>query len=153
MVFIITYRFAEIKDLNLIVSLRLEFLEVAPSNNKYENIKVNIEEYFKTKILSGECTVILAESDSNVVGTGIMFYYDSVPSVSNMTGKNAYITSMYVHERFRRQKIGSIILTKLLEKAKERNYEVIMLNATDMGRKLYEEHGFTDISNGMIFKY
>ncbi|WP_216457408.1 hypothetical protein [Clostridium simiarum] len=44
----ITYRFAEIKDLNLLVSLRLEFLEVSPSN-KYGNIKVNIEEYFKTK--------------------------------------------------------------------------------------------------------
>ena len=47
----ITYRFAEIKDLNLLVSLRLEFLEVSSSNNKYGNIKVNIQEYFKTKIL------------------------------------------------------------------------------------------------------
>lgn len=149
----ITYRFAEIKDLNLLVSLRLEFMGVAPSNNKYENIKVNIQGYFKTKILSGECEVILAENDSNVVGTGIMFYYDSVPSVSNITGKNAYITSMYVHESFRRQKIGSTILKKLLEKAKERNYRVIMLNATDMGMKLYKKHGFTDISNGMIYKY
>ncbi|MFL0246580.1 GNAT family N-acetyltransferase [Candidatus Clostridium stratigraminis] len=149
----ITYKFAEIKDLNLLVSLRLEFLEVVPSNKEYQNLKINIEKYFKTKILSGECTVVLAESNSNVVGTGIMFYYNSVPSVSNMTGKNAYITSMYVHERFRRQMIGSTILTKLLEKAKERDYEVIMLNATDIGRKLYEKHGFTDISNGMIYKY
>ena len=148
----ITYRFAEMKDLNLLISLRLEFLEVSSFNNNYQNIKINIEEYFKRKISSGECTVILAESDSNVVGTGIMFYYDSVPSVSNMTGKNAYITSMYVHEKFRRQKIGSTILTKLLNKAKELDYKVTMLNATDVGRNLYEKHGFTDINNGMICK-
>lgn len=63
-----------------------------------------------------------------------------------------YITSMYVHEKFRRQKIGSTILAKLLKKAEELNYKVIMLNATDVGRNLYEKDRFTDINNGMICK-
>ena len=149
----VTYRFAEINDINLLVSLRLEFLEIVPSDNIYEELKVNIDDYFKTKLLSGECEVILAENASEVIGTGIMFYYDSVPSINNITGKNAYVTSMYVHEKFRRQKVGSTILLKLLDKAKERDYKAIMLNASDIGRKLYEKHGFTDISNGMLYKY
>lgn len=128
-------------------------MEIVPSDNEYVELMLNIEDYFKAKLLSGECEVILAENASNVIGTGVMFYYDFVPSINNITGKNAYVTSMYLHENFRGQKVGNTILTKLLDRAKEKNYKVIMLNATDMGRKLYEKHGFTDISNGMICKH
>lgn len=149
----ITYRIAGISDVNLLVSLRLEFLETISTDNNYQELKSNIEDYFKAKISSRECTIILAEDESKVIGTGIMFYYDSVPSTSNITGKNAYITSMYVHEKFRRQNVGSTILKKLLDTAKEKNYKTIMLNATELGKKLYEKHGFTDIKNGMIYKY
>ena len=148
----IRYRYADINDVNLLVSLRLKFLEVLPSDNCYQDIKSNIERYFKTKILSGECSVILAENEANVIGTGIIFYYDSVPSVSNVAGKNAYITSMYVHEQHRRQNIGSAILTKLVETAKEKNYHAVMLNATEIGKNLYQKHGFVAIENGMIYK-
>jgi N-acetylglutamate synthase and related acetyltransferases len=149
----ITYRFAGIDDVNLIVFLRLEFIEIVPSSNNYQELKTNIEDYFKTKLLRGQCTVVLAESESNVIGTGIMFYYDSVPSVSNIPGKNAYVTSMYVHENFRRQKVGSTILKKLLDTAKEKNYKTIMLNATELGKNLYEKQGFIDIKDAMIYKY
>lgn len=149
----IIYRHADLNDVNLLVSLRLKFLEITPSDNCYREINANIERYFKTKILSGECVIILAENEADVIGTGIMFYYDSVPSVSNITGKNAYITSMYVHELYRRQKIGSTILNKLVETAKEKGYYVVMLNATEIGKKLYQKHGFEFIENGMIFQY
>jgi GNAT superfamily N-acetyltransferase len=148
----ISYRFADIRDLNLLVSLRIEFLHVAVAHNNYQELKSNIEAYFKSKLLSKECTIILAESEANVIGTGIMFYYASVPSVFNITGKNEYITSMYVDEKFRRQNIGTTILLKLLKKAKEENYKAIMLNASEMGRKLYEKCGFIDINNSMIFE-
>ncbi len=148
----IRYRYADLDDVNLVVSLRLKFLEVVPSDNCYHDIKLNIEKYFKTKILSRECSVILAESEGKVIGTGVMFYYDSVPSISNIEGKNAYITSMYVHEEYRRQNIASCILTKLIETAKEKNHHSVMLNATEIGKNLYQKHGFIDIQNGMIYK-
>jgi GNAT superfamily N-acetyltransferase len=148
----IEFRFAEIDDLNLLVSLRLEFLGALPSSDNYLQLRTNIEEYFKHKVLSGECTAILAEYESSIIGTGIMFYYDSVPSINNIEGKNAYVTSMYVIEHYRRKNIGSTILIKLIEKARLDNYNTIMLNASDIGRKLYEKHGFVDIENGMICK-
>lgn len=153
MIYLITYREAQENDINLLMLLRLKFLEAVPSDTCYPELKENVESYFKAKISNGECVVILAENDVNSIGTGIMFYYDSVPSASNITGKSAYITCMYVDEPYRRQNIGSTILTKLIETAKENKCYNIKLSATDIGKKLYEKHGFVDIKNGMKLKY
>ena len=148
----ITYRFAGLNDLELLVTLRLKFIEADQEDNNYGEMKSNIEHYFKTKITNGECVVVLAEHKSEVIGTGILFFFDSVPSVSNMTGKNAYITSMYVEECYRRQQIGSTLLLKLLDIAKEKNYNTVLLNATELGKKLYEKHGFVKIEHNMVCK-
>lgn len=148
----ISYRVADLSDLNSLVLLRLEFLDSISTDNYYDELKVNIEKYFNNKITSGECTIILAEDNGNVIGTGIIFYYESVPSVSNIYGKNGYITSMYVNKEYRRNKIGSNIITRLIKLGEENNCGAIMLNATEVGKKLYEKHGFTDIHGGMIYK-
>lgn len=59
---------------------------------------------------------------------------------------------MYVKEEYRRMKIGSTILGKLIEISKANHAQFIMLNATEIGRKLYNQYGFKDIENGMILK-
>lgn len=149
----ITYRDAGLNDVDLLVLLRLNFLEVARSDDCFQKLEANIKDYFTEKLLRDECTVILAEDKSNVIGTGIVFFYDSVPSVSNPRGKNAYITSMYVNERYRRQGIGRTILSKLVETAKAKKCQAVLLSATETGKKLYLKHGFVDVKNNMVFKY
>jgi GNAT superfamily N-acetyltransferase len=104
----IKYRYADENDVNLLVSLRLLFIKVAQSDGNYLDIERSTKEYFISKLSSGECEAILVENEYCVIGTGIIFYYDSVPSVTNVAGKNAYIACMYVDEQHRRQGIGTI---------------------------------------------
>lgn len=144
------YRFADIRDIDLLVRLRLEFLEVNENNEQYEVIKENCYTYFQDSFKTGLCDVVLAEEDGRIVGTAIVFYYQSVPSVFNVSGKNAYITSMYVKEECRRKGIATIMLQQLIDNAKKKGYSIIMLNASEMGKGLYKKLGFTDIQNGMI---
>ena len=106
--------------------------------------------YFQDSFKTGLCDVVLAEEDDRIVGTAIVFYYQSVPSVFNVSGKNAYITSMYVKEECRRKGIATIMLQQLIDNAKKKGYSIIMLNASEMGKGLYKKLGFTDIQNGMI---
>lgn len=146
------YRFADISDLDILVQLRLDFIEVDINHNDYTTIKDNCYSYFQDALLKGLCDVVLAEEDNSVVGTAIIFYYNSVPSTFNVTGKNAYITSMYVKEEHRRKGIASAMLNKLIENAKQKDYTIIMLNASDMGMPLYKKFGFTEIQNGMLLK-
>ena len=85
------------------------------------------------------------------MGTGVAFYYHSVPSQFNPHGKNAYITSMYVAEHYRRRGIATQILDRLVQTAKTRGYRIFFLQESAMGRPLYEKYGFRPGTPGMIF--
>lgn len=145
-------RKADISDTKMLVALRVEFTDICESDNAYESLIVNCRRYFEKAFADNTCDVILAEDNGKIIGTGIVFYYDSVPSPFNITGKNAYITSMYVSPEYRRQGIGTEILENVLEAARKRGYEIIMLNSSEAGRRMYEKRGFSDIHNGMLLK-
>lgn len=144
------YRFADTNDLDLLVQLRLDFIEADRENEQYDIIKENCYSYFRDSLAKGTCDVILAEAEERIVGTGIVFYYNSVPSTFNITGKNAYVTSMYVKEEYRRKGIATTMLKKLIDVSNQKGYPIIMLNASEMGKTLYKKLGFTEIRNGMI---
>lgn len=144
------YRAATHDDIDLLVSQRMHFIDVDKSSKNYSQIKENCYSYFRQALVRETCDVILAENNGSCIGTGIVFYYDSVPSAFNITGKNAYITSMYVDPEYRRKGIGTEIVSRMIAKARERGYPIIMLNASDMGKPLYYKLGFSEINNGMI---
>lgn len=144
------YRLATSADIELLVSERLKFIEVDECNDNYSLIRDNCYTYFTDSFANNSCDVILAEDDGKCIGTGIIFYYNSVPSAFNITGKNAYVTSMFVEPNYRRRGVGTAILNKLIEMAESKKYEIIMLNASELGKPMYKKVGFVDSRNGMI---
>lgn len=144
------FRAATIEDIDLLVMQRLNFIEVDEKHHNYDLIRKNCYEYFLNAFDNNTCDVILAEEEKICIGTGIIFYYDSVPSTLNITGKNAYVTSMYVEPNYRKRGIGTAILERLIKKVRERNCTIIMLNASEVGKPLYKKIGFKEIQNGMI---
>ncbi|MBQ9928384.1 MAG: GNAT family N-acetyltransferase [Lachnospiraceae bacterium] len=148
----VTYRLATQDDIDLLVEQRLDFIQVSENSSDYEMIKASCYAYFEKALLHQTCDVVLAEESGVCIGTGIAFYYDSVPSILNPAGKNAYITSMYVKPEYRCAGIGNNILMRIIECAKEKDYNIIMLNASTMGRPMYEKVGFTEIRGGMILE-
>ncbi len=128
----------------------MDFLKIDANHVNYDTIKDNCYSYFQDALSKESCDVIFAEDNEQIVGTAIIFYYNSVPSTFNVSGKNAYVTSMYVKKAYRRNGIATNMLNKLIEVSKQKGYQIIMLNASDMGKSLYKKFGFTDIQNGMI---
>lgn len=146
------YKLADRADIDLLVTKRLEFIEVKEDNKNFSELKENCYNYFQKALQDDTCDIVLAEENGVCIGTGIIFYYDSVPSSFNMTGKNAYITSMYVQPEFRRRGIAKTILEHLISRATKRGHKIIMLNASDMGKPLYEKLGFVESKGGMLLK-
>ena len=146
----IVYRIATSEDIDLLVVQRLKFVDVEEDEDIYSELKKNCYTYFMRAFSEDTCDVVLAEDKGKCIGTGIVFYYDSVPSTFNVTGKNAYITSMYVEPEYRRKGIGSIILKKVLDRARERGYCTVFLNTSKMGKIMYKKTGFVESRDGMF---
>lgn len=148
----IKYRNATIDDIDFLVKSRLDFIHILDTDKDYDIVKSNLYRYFSNGLKENQCDVILAEDNNSVIGTGIIFYYDAVPSMFNHSGKNAYITSIFVNEEYRRQGIASAIVNRLIEIAHKKEHYIIVLHETKMGRPLYRKFGFKEGKKGMILK-
>lgn len=72
-----------------------------------------------------------------------------MPTYHNPSGKKAYIMNMYTVSEYRRRGVAYQTLDKLVQEAKERGIFAISLEATDMGRPLYEKYGFVKMDHEM----
>ena len=83
------------------------------------------------------------------VGAGGISYFQVMPTYHNPTGRKAYIMNMYTKPDYRRRGIAFKTLDLLVADAKEKGITSISLEATDMGRPLYEKYGFIQMSDEM----
>lgn len=68
---------------------------------------------------------------------------------SGLQMEEAYIMNMYTAPEYRRQGIAIHTLDLLVKDAKEQGVLQIALEATDMGRPLYERYGFVKMEDEM----
>lgn len=59
--------------------------------------------------------------------------------------------NMYVAPEYRRRGIASRLLDLLIADSRERGIDFITLEATHMGRKLYDHYGFCQMSDEMQY--
>ena len=144
------YKLATKDDIELMMKSRLEMLKVVnnlPQDYQYtDEIVKESREYF----LNGDQTTVLAIDDGEVVGCASMSYMWIMPTFSHPTGKRAHLMNVYTRSSHRRQGIARQMCEMLIEDAWKRGATEISLDATTMGRPLYESLGFTTSSEGMV---
>ena len=106
-------------------------------------------EYYKRASESGEHTAYLVYDNGTFIGAGGVSFYQVMPTYHNSTGKKAYIMNMYTAPEYRRQGIVFHTLDLLVKDAKEQGVLQIALEATDIGRPLYERYGFVKMEDEM----
>ena len=57
--------------------------------------------------------------------------------------------NMYTHPDYRRRGIAYQVLDLLVGEARKRGIDAVSLEATDMGRPLYEKYGFVPMEHEM----
>ena len=141
----IEYRRATPDMIRLLVSTRIEVLRAAnlldPCVDMSE-VAAQSEAYYREALANGSHTGILAFDGDVFAGAGGVSYYRVMPTFHNPTGRCAYIMNMYVRPTYRRQGIATAMLDLLVADARRRGVGRIALEATDMGRPLYEKYGF-----------
>lgn len=146
------YRKATVDDLELLIKTRIQVLRAANNLDNYVDMsRVEIESrvYYENALINDLHTAYLVFDGNLFIGSGGISYYIVMPTFHNPSGKKAYIMNMYTKSDYRRKGIATRMLDLLIQDAKEHGVTAISLEATDMGRKLYEKYGFVAMKSEM----
>jgi len=149
---IFEYKRATIEDIDELVRTRIIVLRAANKLSAEVDMSVVEKEsyaYYKRALESGEHIAYLIYDNETFIGAGGVSFYQVMPTYHNPSGKKAYIMNMYTAPEYRRQGIASHTLDLLVKDAKEQGVSQIALEATDMGRPLYEKYGFVKMEDEM----
>lgn len=146
----IIYRKTTKADMKILMKLRLEmFREVNGLSGEYEydeNFIFESRRYFE----SGEQTTIIASDGETLVGCASLSYTWIMPTFSHPTGNRAHLMNVYTRADYRRRGISKKMVEILIDEAKENGVTEISLDATEMGRPLYESLGFKASDSCMV---
>lgn len=149
----IEFKRADLSDLDMLVSSRIKVLIAAnklPEDTDMSEIEQQSRDYYKQYLADGSHTAYLVYDGYKVIAAGGISYYRVMPTCDVPTGKKACIMNMYTAPAYRRQGIAMKTLSLLIEDAKAKGITFISLEATDMGRPLYERYGFVPMEHEMI---
>ena len=146
------YRRATIEDLDELVRTRIEVLRAANKLDEsvdMSEVERQSKDYYTKALADGSHTAYLVYDGGTFVGAGGVSYFRVMPTYHTPSGEKAYIMNMYTAPEYRRKGIAFKTLDLLVRDAKERNVKAISLEATDMGRPLYEKYGFVKMNDEM----
>lgn len=146
------YKRASIEDIEELVRTRITVLRAA--NKLSEDVDMSeVEkesyEYYKRALENGEHIAYLVYDNGKFIGAGGVRFYQVMPTYHNPSGKKAYIMNRYTVPEYRRQGIAYRTLDLLIKEARKQGIAQIALEATDMGRPLYEKYGFVKMEDEM----
>lgn len=146
------YKRATMEDIEELVRTRILVLRAA--NKLSDDVDMSLVEqetyaYYKWALKTGEHIAYLVYDNGTFIGAGGVSFYQVMPTYHNPSGKKAYIMNMYTAPEYRRQGIAFHTLDLLVKAAKEQGVSQITLEATDMGRPLYEKYGFVKMEDEM----
>lgn len=150
------YKKATIEDIDELVRTRSIVLRAA--NKLSDDVDMSLVEkesyeYYMRALETGEHIAYLVYDNGTFIGAGGVSFYQVMPTYHNPTGKKAYIMNMYTVPEYRRQRIAFHTLDLLVKDAREQGMTQIALEATDMGRPLYEKYGFVKMEDEMELKH
>lgn len=148
----IIYKKATAEDIDILTETRIEVLKAA---NKLSNdtdmseVEKATHEYYSKTLCNDTHIAYLVFDDNIFIGAGGVSFFRVMPTYHNPSGNKAYIMNMYTKPDYRRKGIAYRTLDMLVKDAKDKGITAISLEATDMGRPLYEKYGFIKMNDEM----
>ena len=146
------YKKAGIADLALLTEPRIEVLRAAnrlPASADLSAVREQTRRYYEKALPEGAHTALLVFDGPRFAGAGGVSFFQVMPTVHNPSGWKAYIMNMYTRPEYRRRGIALHTLDLLVREARGRGITAVSLEATPMGRPLYERYGFTGMPDEM----
>lgn len=148
----LTYKKATLEDLELLTETRIQILRAANQlgqDTDMSEVQRESRDYYREALANNTHIAYLVFDRDEFVGAGGVSFYRVMPTYRNPTGWKAYIMNMYTHTDYRRKGIAYHTLDLLVRDSVKAGFTHITLEATDMGRPLYEKYGFVKMNDEM----
>ena len=137
-------------DIDILMTIRFEMLRKVnelPDDYLFsDELIINSKRYF----LEGNQTTIIALENGKPVACASISYIEVMPTFSHPTGNRAHLMNVYTNADYRRQGVARKLVQMLIDEAKVKGITEISLDATDLGRPLYEALGFCGSKECMV---
>ena len=146
------YKRAGLGDLELLTATRLEALRAIHRLDGEADLSEHarrVRAYYERALGDESHVAYLALDGARVAGAGGVDFFRGMPGYHNPTGETAFLMNLYTHPAYRRRGIARRMLELLVAAARERGAAHITLDATEMGRPLYEGFGFVPMEGMM----
>ena len=148
----LVFKRAKPEDIEILTKTRIEVLKAAnqlPDDTDMSKVERETYNYYKMALRDGSHIAYLVFDADRFVGAGGVSFFQVMPTYHNPSGNKAYIMNMYTHPEYRRKGVALKTLDLLVKDAKNKGVTAISLEATDMGRPLYEKYGFINMDHEM----
>lgn len=139
-------------DIETLMGIRLEMLRVVNDLSEEEEFDKVLVDCSREYFLHGNQTTVLAIDRGKAIGCASISYINIMPTLDHPTGKRAHLMNVYTNKDYQRQGIGRKMVVLLIDEAKSKDCTEISLDATEQGRFLYTQLGFTANESGMVLK-
>jgi GNAT superfamily N-acetyltransferase len=138
-------RRAKAEDVPELARLRWEFSN--PTEHQYgqtlENFTDGFAEFWAGSVARGTWTVWVAEIKGELAGNMWLQHIEKVPHPGQPRVEYGYLTNVYVDPRHRNTGVGTKLLKRVVEWAKERQMEFLIVWPSRASVEFYERQGFT----------
>lgn len=115
------------------------------------DLRTRNREYVRRSMAADACILCFARNvEGEIIGCGGACLWNSMPSPENLTGRIAFVMSVYVVPERRGDGLGQAIVSWVLDEAERRGITEVLLDTTAAGRPVYEKLGFTDAHGFMV---
>ncbi|MFQ6794405.1 MAG: hypothetical protein ACLRT4_16730 [Thomasclavelia sp.] len=94
----IEYRYATIKDLELLVELRIRDLKIFSKQKISADTINNIRDFYFNGLNNHTCFTILGYAQDKLVASGTLYLYQIMPSNDNPSGIMGQLTNIFVEK-------------------------------------------------------
>ena len=136
---------ATIKDINMLIDLRLAYLQEDLGVITYKQlIQESLPGYYE-KHLNKDLMVYVARDEEDIVSCAFLLIVEKPMSPSFITGKTGTVLNVYTKPEYRNKGYAKKLMTMMLEDATAQDVSVIELKSTEDGYLLYKSVGFEDV--------
>lgn len=143
----ITYRIATVADVDTLANLRWRMEterhpEHPVTEASYAAYLEAAQRDISAEIERGAQIAFLAEADGSAVGCAILIWWTMLPTITELSRKKGYVSSVYTDPAWRSRGIGRRLMEQVIGQAQQMGVQRLILWASEMGRPLYLDQGF-----------